>query len=184
MRGNAEAGEQRTPSQPPHALDVWSGAPLFVTDGVDDQHLMAAPDRAARRAPHGYPPSRAPAREDSRVPHMTAEEAADCLGIADEHLSAFVAIVDALRTPDARRAEIERLRAELEAVDEVLREAGIDHPTGALGVHDLHSMRDIAREDADEDARAARIVAALRRTRNSLPAEVLAALDEYDAAST
>ncbi|MFI8185782.1 hypothetical protein ACIF70_35430 [Actinacidiphila glaucinigra] len=117
------------------------------------------------------------------MPRMTVEEAADSLGIADEHLATFVVIVDALRTSDARRAEIERLRAELEAVDEVLHEAGIDHPTGALGVHDLHSMRDIAREDADEDARAARIVAALRRTRSSLPAEVLAALDEYDAAS-
>ncbi|MGW3245562.1 hypothetical protein [Streptomyces sp. NPDC001070] len=117
------------------------------------------------------------------MPHMTAEEAADCLGIADEHLATFVAIVDALRTPDARRAEIEQLRAELDAVDEVLHEAGIDHPTGAQGVRDLHSMRDIAREDADEDARAARIVAALRRSKSSLPAEVLAALDEYDAAS-
>ncbi|WUD70785.1 hypothetical protein OG937_03380 [Streptomyces sp. NBC_00510] len=43
MRGNAEVDEQRTPSQPPHALDVWSGAPLFVTDGVDDQHLARQP---------------------------------------------------------------------------------------------------------------------------------------------
>ncbi|MFF9088633.1 hypothetical protein ACF1BE_19815 [Streptomyces sp. NPDC014991] len=72
--------------------------------------------------------------------YLTPEQAADRLGIADENVEVFVRLVDALRTPEARAAEVTRLRADLDAVDEALIEAGITHPLGARGVRDLVAM--------------------------------------------
>lgn len=72
---------------------------------------------------------------------LTPEQAADRLGIADEHFDTFVRLVDALRTPDARTAEVERLRAELDAVNAALHEGGVDYPQGAAGVRDLVALR-------------------------------------------
>ncbi|MEU3289915.1 hypothetical protein [Streptomyces longwoodensis] len=85
--------------------------------------------------------------------HMTPEQAADRLGIAGDDVEAFVRLVDALRTPKARDAEVTRLRAELEAVDEALVQAGIEHPLGARGVRDLGAMLRNAR-DSEEQANA------------------------------
>jgi hypothetical protein len=78
---------------------------------------------------------------------LTPEQAADRLGIADEHFDTFVRLVDALRTPDARAAERDRLRAELDAVNEALHEGGIDYPQGAAGVRDLVADRREAAAD-------------------------------------
>ncbi|MFE2407067.1 hypothetical protein ACFXDE_01850 [Kitasatospora sp. NPDC059408] len=71
---------------------------------------------------------------------MNPEHAADRLGIAEQNHDLFVALVDALRTPEARDAETARLRAELAAIDEVLVENGIDYPLGARGVRDLAAL--------------------------------------------
>ncbi|GGY89058.1 hypothetical protein CP967_31405 [Streptomyces nitrosporeus] len=44
-------------------------------------------------------------------------------------------------------SEEARLRKELAAVNDALRDAGIDYPLGARGVRDLVAQRDLARED-------------------------------------
>ncbi|MFF1483127.1 hypothetical protein ACIGZH_01710 [Streptomyces sp. NPDC058319] len=77
---------------------------------------------------------------------LTPEDAAYRLGIPDEHVTTFVRLVDALRTPDARDDELARLRAELAAVDDALVEAGVTHPLGARGVRDLGAILRVARE--------------------------------------
>ncbi|MCX4685491.1 hypothetical protein OG401_14405 [Kitasatospora purpeofusca] len=82
---------------------------------------------------------------------LNPEEGADALGIADEHRASFLAMVDALRTPEARDAELARLRKELGAIDDALIEAGIQHPLGARGVRDLAEAYKELREGADED---------------------------------
>ncbi|MGW1587306.1 hypothetical protein [Streptomyces sp. NPDC002386] len=81
---------------------------------------------------------------------LTPEDAAELLGIPDEDAETFMRLVDALRTPEARDAEVARLRAELAAVDEALVAAGITHPLGARGVRDLAAMLRRSREDAAE----------------------------------
>ncbi|MCM2391763.1 hypothetical protein [Streptomyces albipurpureus] len=43
-----------------------------------------------------------------------------------------------------------RLRTELAAIDDVLREAGIEYPLGVRGVKDLAGMLELAREGDDE----------------------------------
>ncbi|MCX5562735.1 hypothetical protein [Streptomyces sp. NBC_00038] len=83
------------------------------------------------------------------MPQLTPEDAADRLGIADENVEVFVRLVDALRTPEARDAEVDRLRAELAAVDEALVQAGITYPLGARGVRDLGGALRMAREDEE-----------------------------------
>jgi len=77
---------------------------------------------------------------------MTADEAAARLGIPEEHHAVFVLLADRLRTPTASEAELAQLRDELAAVNEALRNAGIDYPTGARGVRDLSGLYEAARE--------------------------------------
>ncbi|EPH40869.1 hypothetical protein ABT390_36670 [Streptomyces aurantiacus] len=77
---------------------------------------------------------------------LTPDDAADRLGIADENVELFIRVVDALRAPEARDAELARLRTELDAVNEALQTAGIDYPGGARGVRDLAALLDDARK--------------------------------------
>ncbi|MEU0675462.1 hypothetical protein ABZ330_21725 [Streptomyces sp. NPDC006172] len=79
---------------------------------------------------------------------LTPKQAADRLGIADENVEVFARLVDALRTPEVRGAELARLCAELDAVNEALH-AGIDYPQGAAGVRDLAVLLSLRGDDAD-----------------------------------
>ncbi|MFD7552964.1 hypothetical protein ACFV9E_00240 [Streptomyces sp. NPDC059835] len=47
-------------------------------------------------------------------------------------------------------SEEARLRLELDAVNDALREAGIDYPLGAKGVRDLAALLEMAREEVEE----------------------------------
>ena len=79
----------------------------------------------------------------------TPEQSADDLGIAPEHLDHFVAMVDLMRTPEAKNAELERLRDEMGRINHVLHEAGFDYPQGVRGVKDLAMGFEGARDEAD-----------------------------------
>ncbi|BDH04886.1 hypothetical protein [Streptomyces seoulensis] len=81
---------------------------------------------------------------------LTIEQAADRLGIPGEHFEVFERLVDLLRTPAARDAEVARLRSELDDVNEALGKAGITYPLGARGVEDLGAIVQSLRED-DQD---------------------------------
>lgn len=48
-------------------------------------------------------------------------------------------------------SEEARLRLELAAIDDALRDAGIEYPLGARGVRDLAEMLKLARDDEDRD---------------------------------
>ncbi|MFD8595435.1 hypothetical protein ACFV1L_10575 [Kitasatospora sp. NPDC059646] len=82
-------------------------------------------------------------------PVITPEEAAERLGIADEFLPAFLAAIDAWRTPEARDTELAKLRQDAEKVDEILIDAGITYPLGVAGVRDLAGALELAREGDD-----------------------------------
>ncbi|MGC5012549.1 hypothetical protein ACLQ2R_17435 [Streptosporangium sp. DT93] len=70
-------------------------------------------------------------------PRLTAAQAAGQLGIRPTDRDAFMLLVARMQTPAAQEAELRRLRAELDAVNRVLREAGFEYPLGAPGVQDL-----------------------------------------------
>ncbi|MFB8199369.1 hypothetical protein [Kitasatospora purpeofusca] len=90
-------------------------------------------------------------RSEGRMSRFTPDEGAEALGIAVEHREVFRAVVEAFRTPEAQDAELARLRKELEAIDAVLVEAGIEHPLGVRGVRDLAEAYKELREEAGED---------------------------------
>jgi hypothetical protein len=89
------------------------------------------------------------------VTPLTPAQAAERLGIADEHVDTFICLVDALRTPEARAGDAARMRRELEAVDVALMDAGIAYPLGARGVRDLAALLRTAREDTEAAPRPA-----------------------------
>lgn len=78
------------------------------------------------------------------------ERTAQELGIAQEHMDVFEAVVELTRTPEAVNAERDRLKHQMEQVDKALHEAGIDYPLGAQGVRDLGGLFQGMVEDRDQ----------------------------------
>ncbi|GII56512.1 hypothetical protein Pth03_49010 [Planotetraspora thailandica] len=83
---------------------------------------------------------------------LTAAQAAEQLGISPEARDAFVLLVARMQTPAAHEAELHQCRAELDAVNQALREVGIGYPLGARGVQDLASQYRGALAARDESA--------------------------------
>ena len=57
------------------------------------------------------------------------------------------ALIRAADLAEAGTSEVARLRAELAAVDDALREAGVEYPLGAHGVRDLGALLKLAKGD-------------------------------------
>lgn len=71
-------------------------------------------------------------------------------GIEEQHLEVFFQLVGLLRTPQAQNEELEALREELGRIDALLREEGIEYPTGANGIRNLINLLHLAQEDHKE----------------------------------
>lgn len=132
-----------------HTLDMLYAS---FTQGEIDKETFERLRRAVEKTRGEQPDTLVSNTPRPARNRLTIEQAADRLGIPDENFEMFERLVDLLRAPEARDAEVARLRAELDDINEVLVTEGFQHPVGLGGVKDMAALiRDLRERDQDHD---------------------------------